>query len=216
MHSQNSRSGCRSLLATELVALVGESYSRAYPDIVRAQQCTELSEVIQYLRLSAAAAGGGIDADPSSLTLPDPSASNFSPIRGAGIGAGTHGLVGINVRVTGAGGGAGGTQEDAAADAAERMRLIRDVWHSRLLGVERSVDVWTELLAVRRLVLAPADDALVYLKYATMCRKEGKEQQGWRVLTKLLGYDPMTVERGSTPPAQRTANHPLVRAAYAA
>jgi FAT domain len=53
------------------------------------------------------------------------------------------------------------------------------------------VDVWTGLLAVRRLVLSPQEDVIVYLKYATMCRKEGKEQQSWRTLTKLLGYDPM-------------------------
>ena len=85
--------------------------------------------------------------------------------------------------------------EAAVDDALERMRLIRDVWHARLMGVERSVDVWTGLLAVRRLVLSPQEDVLVYLKYATMCRKEGKEQQSWRTLTKLLGYDPMQARR---------------------
>lgn len=42
--------GCRELLSTELAALVGESYSRAYKGMVRAQQCTELQEVIQYKR----------------------------------------------------------------------------------------------------------------------------------------------------------------------
>lgn len=34
----------------ELAALVGESYSRAYTDIVRAQQCTELMEVVEYTK----------------------------------------------------------------------------------------------------------------------------------------------------------------------
>jgi len=43
---------CRELLSTELAALVGESYSRAYQDMVRAQQCTELQEVIQYTMAS--------------------------------------------------------------------------------------------------------------------------------------------------------------------
>jgi hypothetical protein len=145
---------CRELLATELVALVGESYSRAYPDIVRAQQCTELSEVIQYLKLQSIS-GTKPDEDD-----PDP-----------------EGII----------------CDDANTEAKERMRLIRDVWHSRLLGVERSVDVWTGLLATRRLVLRPTEDVPVYLKYATMCRKEGKEQQSWRTLTMLLGYDPMLV-----------------------
>ena len=38
----------RELLGTELAALVGESYERAYGDMVRVQQLTELEEVIQY------------------------------------------------------------------------------------------------------------------------------------------------------------------------
>ena len=38
----------RELLGTELAALVGESYERAYPDMVRVQQLTELEEVIEY------------------------------------------------------------------------------------------------------------------------------------------------------------------------
>lgn len=153
---------CRELLATELVALVGESYSRAYADIVRAQQCAELSEVVQYLRLQKVADGGrGDEGDADGMDTEE------------------------------------AARAEASAGAAERMRTIREVWHARLLGVERTVDVWTGLLAVRRLVLAPADDVDVYLKYATMCRKEGKEQQGWRTLTKLLGFDPMLVQRGA-------------------
>lgn len=38
----------RELLGTELAALVGESYERAYGDIVRIQQLTELEEVIEW------------------------------------------------------------------------------------------------------------------------------------------------------------------------
>ena len=163
---QRRPDACRELLATELVALVGESYSRAYADIVRAQQCAELSEVVQYLRLQKVAEGGRGDEGDADGMEPEEAA-----------------------------------RAEASAGAAERMRTIREVWHARLLGVERTVDVWTGLLAVRRLVLAPVDDVDVYLKYATMCRKEGKEQQGWRTLTKLLGFDPMLVPRG-TPCAQ--------------
>ena len=48
MQANHHISVCRELLSTELVALVGESYSRAYQDMVRAQQCTELQEVMQY------------------------------------------------------------------------------------------------------------------------------------------------------------------------
>lgn len=43
----------RELLGTELAALVGESYERAYGDMVRVQQLTELEEVIRYSQLDA-------------------------------------------------------------------------------------------------------------------------------------------------------------------
>ena len=43
----------RELLGTELAALVGESYERAYGDMVRVQQLTELEEVIRYSQLHA-------------------------------------------------------------------------------------------------------------------------------------------------------------------
>lgn len=38
----------RELLGSELAALVGESYERAYGDMVRVQQLTELEEVVRY------------------------------------------------------------------------------------------------------------------------------------------------------------------------
>ncbi len=38
----------RELLGTELAALVGESYERAYGDMVRVQQLTELEETVDY------------------------------------------------------------------------------------------------------------------------------------------------------------------------
>ncbi len=41
------------LMSTELAALVGESYERAYTDMIRVQQLTELEEVISYKRALA-------------------------------------------------------------------------------------------------------------------------------------------------------------------
>ncbi len=38
----------RDLLGQELAALVGESYERAYQNMVRVQQLTELEETIEY------------------------------------------------------------------------------------------------------------------------------------------------------------------------
>lgn len=44
----------RKLLATELAALVLESYERAYGNMVRVQQLAELEEVIDYCQLPTA------------------------------------------------------------------------------------------------------------------------------------------------------------------
>ncbi len=49
----------RELLGSELAALVGESYERAYGDMVRVQQLTELEEVIRYQQSFAGATGSG-------------------------------------------------------------------------------------------------------------------------------------------------------------
>jgi FKBP12-rapamycin complex-associated protein len=53
----------RDLLGTDLAALVGESYERAYADMLRVQQLTELEEILAVKReeqaaVEAAAIGG--------------------------------------------------------------------------------------------------------------------------------------------------------------
>jgi FAT domain len=58
----------RELLGTELAALVGESYERAYGDMVRVQQLTELEEVIRYSQLGADCAP--FDEFPMSCSIP--------------------------------------------------------------------------------------------------------------------------------------------------
>jgi hypothetical protein len=49
----------RELMSTELAALVGESYERAYTDMIRVQQLAELEEAIEYKRAVEARGGGG-------------------------------------------------------------------------------------------------------------------------------------------------------------
>lgn len=44
--------GARDALVTDLAALVGESYERAYGDMVRVQQLSELEECIEYMTLA--------------------------------------------------------------------------------------------------------------------------------------------------------------------
>ena len=64
------------------------------------------------------------------------------------------------------------------ADDAQRAdmwrELTRDVWRTRLKGVQRNVDVWQALLSVRQLILPMHEDAHTHLKFASLCRKSGR------------------------------------------
>ncbi|KAB2095069.1 hypothetical protein ES319_A01G009900v1 [Gossypium barbadense] len=123
----------RKCLATELAALVLESYERAYSNMVRVQQLSELEEVIDY------------------CTLP-----MGNPV------------------------------------AEGRRALIRNMWTERIQGAKRNVEVWQVLLAVRALVLPPTEDIETWLKFASLCRQNGRISQARSTLIKLLQYDPET------------------------
>eukprot|EP00899_Mesostigma_viride_P025256 jgi/Mesvir1/5915/Mv00684-RA.1 len=120
----------RELIGVELAALVGESYERAYGDMVRVQQLTELEEVIDY------------------KTLP-------------------------------------GDEEGNA-----RRTLMKRMWHDRIRGAQRNVEVWQALLAVRSLVMPALEDCDTWLKFSSLCRRSGRVRQSRDTLVKLLQYDP--------------------------
>lgn len=46
--------------------------------------------------------------------------------------------------------------------------------------------VWQSLLAVRTLVLPPTEDVETWLKFASLCRKSGRDRQARATLVKLL------------------------------
>ncbi|TYJ15970.1 hypothetical protein E1A91_A10G219000v1 [Gossypium mustelinum] len=50
--------------------------------------------------------------------------------------------------------------------------------------------VWQVLLAIRALVLPPTEDIETWLKFASLCRKNGRISQARSTLIKLLQYDP--------------------------
>ncbi|KAJ0077888.1 hypothetical protein Patl1_37303 [Pistacia atlantica] len=140
----------RKCLATELAALVLESYERAYSNMVRVQQLSELEEVIDY------------------CTLP-----GGNPV------------------------------------AEGRRSIIRNMWTERIQGAKRNVEVWQVLLAVRALVLPPTEDIDTWLKFASLCRKNGRVSQARSTLVKLLQYDPET-----SPENVRYHGPPQVMLAY--
>ncbi|XP_031383805.1 serine/threonine-protein kinase TOR isoform X3 [Punica granatum] len=123
----------RKCLATELAALVLESYERAYINMVRVQQLLELEEVIDYCTLPVA-----------------------NPV------------------------------------AEGRRALIRNMWYDRIKGAKRNVEVWQGLLAVRALVLPPTEDVETWLKFSSLCRKNGRISQAKSTMIKLLQFDPET------------------------
>ncbi|XP_009796206.1 serine/threonine-protein kinase TOR-like isoform X1 [Nicotiana tabacum] len=140
----------RKCLATELAALVLESYERAYSNMVRVQQLSELEEVIEY------------------CTLP-----MGNPV------------------------------------AEGRRALVRNMWNERIKGTKRNVEFWQALLAVRALVLPPTEDIETWIKFASLCRKNGRISQARSTLVKLLQFDPE-----STPATVRYHGPPQVMLAY--
>lgn len=101
----------RRLLNTELTALVGESYARAYSVVVRVQMLAEMEEIITYKK---------------------------------------------------------------AADNPERQASMQRTWVKRLKGCQHSVEVWQRILNIRALVVSPAENQEMWIKFANLCRKSSR------------------------------------------
>lgn len=106
-HIERAREG----LDTELSALLGESYTRAYGVVVRVQMLAELEEIITYKK------------------------SGSNPTKQA---------------------------------------TMRETWTTRLKGCERNVETWQRMLKVRALVLTPKENIDMWIKFANLCRKQGR------------------------------------------
>ncbi|XP_053376740.1 serine/threonine-protein kinase mTOR-like [Mercenaria mercenaria] len=114
----------RDILDTELTAMAGESYSRAYGAMVNVQMLSELEEVIQYKLVP------------------------------------------------------------------ERREAIKQMWWDRLQGCQRVAEDWQRIIQVRSLVVSPQEDIKTWLKYSSLCRKNGRLALSHKTLVMLLGVDP--------------------------
>ncbi|KAH1016334.1 serine/threonine-protein kinase Tor isoform X2 [Dendroctonus ponderosae] len=114
----------RDMIDTELTAMAGESYQRAYGAMVQVQMLSELEEVMQYKLVS------------------------------------------------------------------ERRETIKQMWWQRLQAGQRLVEDWQKIIQVHSLVLQPHEDSKSWLKYASLCRKNGSVKPSHKTLVMLLGYDP--------------------------
>ncbi|XP_046427062.1 serine/threonine-protein kinase mTOR [Neodiprion fabricii] len=133
----------RDLLDTELTAMAGESYQRAYNAMVEVQKLAELEEVIQFKLIP------------------------------------------------------------------ERRATIKSMWWDRLQGGQRVVEDWQKIIQVHTLVVSPQDDMYTWLKYASLCRKNGSPMLCHKTLVMLLGMDP-----SQNPDQPLPTTHPQVTFAY--
>ncbi|KAI3638087.1 hypothetical protein MIR68_003698 [Amoeboaphelidium protococcarum] len=134
----------RDFLDSEIKALVGESYSRAYNGIVRIQILSELEEILVYKKFQ---------------------------------------------------------------DIPERQAVIKKAWSERLKGCQRNLDIWQRVLRVRGLVLDPKDDVEIYVKYANLCRKSGRNKLADDIYVDQLGANKAN-------PSDITSTNPIVTYNY--
>ena len=71
----------------------------------------------------------------------------------------------------------------------DRRLHLRSLWKQRLLGVETEPDTWQRLLAVRSLLLAPQDDLEVWIKAASLYKKNGQVQLALKTVHSLLARE---------------------------
>merc|ERR1719424_2380224 len=67
-----------------------------------------------------------------------------------------------------------------------RERIAR-MWKTRLKGCANSVQLWEQLLAVRKLAIDPSKDHNSWAEFAVLCRKSGRLAQARRVLSMMMG-----------------------------
>ncbi|GLD98608.1 hypothetical protein PINS_up007325 [Pythium insidiosum] len=147
--AMSSIAQCRKVMDPTLRSLVSESYARAYmPSIVNLQILTELEEVVAYLKTFASNNNGELTllSTPSSRRKQSISSLNFVST-------------------------ASSSKYEHEKKAA--LAKLQTVWTTRMLGVERNIQVWQNLMLVRSLVFDAREDVDIWLKYARLCRKSG-------------------------------------------
>lgn len=67
-----------------------------------------------------------------------------------------------------------------------RKEEMKTTWNKRLMGVQKNVDVWQQVLLVRSLVIMPKDDINSWVKFSNLCRKSKRMDMAKTVLGLLL------------------------------
>ncbi|OXA52223.1 Serine/threonine-protein kinase mTOR [Folsomia candida] len=72
----------------------------------------------------------------------------------------------------------------------ERREDIKLMWWERLKGCVNRIEDWQKILQTRSVVLSKHDDIRTYLKFASLCRKNGRLKLSEKTLVSLLGQEP--------------------------
>lgn len=91
----------------------------------------------------------------------------------------------------------------------DRQLAIRRMWDQRLRSCQPRVEFWQRSLAIRALVISTADDIEMRLKFAALCRKDGRFNAAQTCLARLLDRRPEELSLDTLDPATCVA-HPEV------
>ncbi|KAI1483190.1 FAT-domain-containing protein [Daldinia eschscholtzii] len=70
-----------------------------------------------------------------------------------------------------------------------KKATMRRTWESRLKGCQRNVEVWQRMLRLRCLVISPAENMHMWIKFANLCRKSGRMGLAEKSLKQVIGTD---------------------------
>lgn len=71
----------------------------------------------------------------------------------------------------------------------KKQATMRRTWETRLKGCQRNVEVWQRMLKLRALVISPAENMHMWIKFANLCRKSGRMGLAEKSLKQLVGVD---------------------------
>lgn len=98
-----------------------------------------------------------------------------------------------------------------------KKATMRRTWEGRLKGCQRNVEVWQRMLRLRGLVITPAENMHMWIKFANLCRKSGRMGLAEQSLKQLIGTDhpldtiiPYWSQNGPTQQAAATRIPPQV------
>lgn len=71
----------------------------------------------------------------------------------------------------------------------KKRATMRKTWETRLEGCQRNVDLWHRVLRLRALVIQPAENMRMWIKFANLCRKSGRMGLAEKSLKQLIGIE---------------------------